>query len=121
MAKERRDFTAMNCLKNKNGSAVVEPESVKKKWKKYMEPLMNVENTRDAEVIERPIECTTELEVENALNAMKFCKASDLTNVRYQVKCCLRQSVREKNYWYFDYYKQIFLIRQKNYWQFDYN
>ena len=40
---------------------------------------MNVENTWDgkmeANVIERPIECITEMEVENILSAMKLGKA----------------------------------------------
>ena len=79
IAQERRDIIGINCLRNKDGSVVVDPESVKKKWKEYMKQLMNVENTWngavEADLIEVPIECITEMEVENALSAIKLGKA----------------------------------------------
>ena len=46
IVKGRGDATGINCSRNENSSAVVEPESVKK-WKKFIERLMKVENTLD--------------------------------------------------------------------------
>ena len=34
----------MNCLKDESGKTVVKPEMIKKRWREYMEQLLNVEN-----------------------------------------------------------------------------
>ena len=79
ITKERQDVTGINCLRNEDGIVVARPELVKKKWKEYMDRLMNVKNTWDgrveADVTEGPKKCITEMEVENALSAMKLGKA----------------------------------------------
>ena len=97
MAKERRGVNGINSMRNKDGS-VVEPELVKRKRKEYMERLMNEKNTWDGiveiNVIEKPIECITEVEVENAVSAIKLGKQPGPTGVSR--KCC----VWVRNYWY---------------------
>ena len=44
MAGERKDIVDMKCLKNEKGVILIEADAVNKKWKKYMERLLNVEN-----------------------------------------------------------------------------
>ena len=100
MAKQRRAVTGINCLKTEDGSLVNEQESVKKKWKERKERLMNVENTWDgrveADVIEEPIECITEMKVENALSAMELGKAPGPTGASSEI--LLAAGHKERNF-----------------------
>ena len=83
---------------NPNGDVVGEPESEKKKWKEYIERLMNVENTWDGivkvDVIAGPIECITEMEVKNALSAMKRGKAPNATGASCEMSLAAERKVK---------------------------
>jgi len=45
MAKSRQDVVGVNCVKDVNGKVLVENDQVKEEWRKYMEKLLNEENT----------------------------------------------------------------------------
>ena len=47
MAKSRQDVVGVNCVKDANGKVLVENDQVKQEWRKYMEKLLNEENTWD--------------------------------------------------------------------------
>jgi len=47
MAKSRHDIVRVNCVKVANGKVLVENDQVKEEWRKYMEKLLNEENTWD--------------------------------------------------------------------------
>ena len=47
MAKSRQDVVGVNCVKDANGKVLVENDQVKEEWRKYMEKLLNAENTWD--------------------------------------------------------------------------
>ena len=47
MAKSRQDAVGVNCAKVANGKVLVENDQVKEEWRKYMEKLLNDENTWD--------------------------------------------------------------------------
>mgnify|MGYP007071599789 CR=1 FL=1 len=85
MAKERQDVVGVNCVKDESGNIVVEPEMMKKRWKEYMEQLLNVENEWDGnvecDVVEGPRENITEMEVEKAIGKMKSGKAGGPTDL----------------------------------------
>lgn len=44
LAKERQDVVGVKCVKEESGNTVVKPGMVKKRWREYMERLLNVEN-----------------------------------------------------------------------------
>ena len=50
MAKEGHDVVRVNCVKSEIGNILVQPESLTKRWRKYMENLMDVENEWDGQV-----------------------------------------------------------------------
>ena len=55
---------------------MVNSEAVLKRWKEYFEKLMNKENSRDprtkeAEVVNKEVNCISREEVKNALRRMK--------------------------------------------------
>ena len=60
MAKSRQDVVGVNCVKDANGKVLVESDQVKEEWRKYMEKLLNEENTWDnattCENVEGPCE-----------------------------------------------------------------
>jgi len=45
MAKSRQDVVGVNCVKDANGKVLVGNDQVKEEWRKYMEKLLNEENT----------------------------------------------------------------------------
>ena len=47
MATSRQDVVGINCVKDANGKVLVENDQVKEEWRKYMEKLLNEENTWD--------------------------------------------------------------------------
>ena len=47
MTKSRQDVVEVNCVKDANGKVLVENDQVKEEWRKYMEKLLNAENTWD--------------------------------------------------------------------------
>ena len=47
MAKSRQDVVGVNCVKDASGIVLVENDQVKEEWRKYMEKLLNEENTWD--------------------------------------------------------------------------
>ena len=40
-------MVGMNCLKDESGKIIVKQEMIKKRWREYMEQLLNVENDWD--------------------------------------------------------------------------
>jgi len=47
MAKSRQDVVGVNCVKYAHGKVVVANDQVKEVWRKYMDKLLNEENTWD--------------------------------------------------------------------------
>jgi len=47
MTKSRQDVVGANCVKDAKGKVLVENDQVKEEWRKYMEKLLNEENTWD--------------------------------------------------------------------------
>ena len=60
MAKSRQDAVGVNCVKDANAKVLVENDQVKEECRKYMEKLLNEENTWDnattCEKVEGPCE-----------------------------------------------------------------
>ena len=73
------ELVGVNCLKDESGNIVVKLEMIKKRWREYMEQLLNVENDWDGIVecgiVEGPREFITEMEVEKAIGQMKSRRA----------------------------------------------
>ena len=65
MAKSRQDVVGVNCVKDANAKVLVENDQVKEEWRKYMEKLLNEENTWDSstncENVEGPYELLEEM------------------------------------------------------------
>jgi len=65
MAKSRQDVVRVNCVKYANAKVLVENDQVKEEWRKYMEKLLNEENTWDnatnCENVEGPYELLEEM------------------------------------------------------------
>ena len=61
MAKSRQDVVGVNCVKDANGKLLVENDQVKEEWRKYMEILLNEENTWDNATICENVEGPWEL------------------------------------------------------------
>ena len=85
MAKSRQDVAGVNCVKDAKGKVLVENDQVKEEWRKYMEKLLNEENTWDnattRENVERPCELIRRYEIFKALRMMKNGKASGPTGI----------------------------------------
>jgi len=81
----KQDVIGVRCLKNDKGEVLVDPCSVKERWKDYMEKLLNIENDWDknltADAVEGPCEKIMESEVANAINMLKSRKAGGPTEV----------------------------------------
>ena len=80
MAGERKDIIDTKYLKSENGEVLTEPHAVNRRWRHYMEKLLNVENDWDrileADIVEGPCELISEMEVEEAIRSMKVGKAA---------------------------------------------
>ena len=75
-----KDVQHVRVMKDKNGNAMVNSETVLKRWKEYFEKLMNEENNRDprteeAEVIKKEVNYVSKEEIKYALRRMKKGKA----------------------------------------------
>jgi len=85
MAKSRQDVDGVNCVKDANGKVLVENDQVKEEWRKYMEKLLNEENTWDnattCEKVEGPCELIRRDEISKALRMMKKGKAAGPTGI----------------------------------------
>ena len=61
----------VNCLKDKSGNINMKPEMIKKRWREYIEQLLNVENDWDGivecRIVEGPRELITEMKVEKTI------------------------------------------------------
>ena len=71
-----KDVQQMRVIKNENGNVMVSSEAVLNRWKEYFEKLMNEENngepwTKEAEVVNKEVNCVSREEVKNALRRMK--------------------------------------------------
>ena len=79
------DFNVSNCVKDANGKVLVENDQVKEEWRKYMEKLLNEENTWDnattCENVEGPYELIRRDEILKALRMMKKGKAAVPTGI----------------------------------------
>jgi len=84
-AKSRQDVVGVNCVKDANGKVLVENDQVKEEWRKYMEKLLNEENTWDnattCENVEGPYELIRRDEILKALRMMKKGKAAVPTGI----------------------------------------
>jgi len=75
LEKDRQDVIRVNCFRDDTGSIVVKPEMVRKRWKEYMENLLNVENLWDVMVEgwidEGPRVSITEMKMKRSTGQMK--------------------------------------------------
>ena len=65
-----KDVDAVRVIKNENGNMLVNLEAVLKRWKEYLEKLMNKENdrelrTEEAEVVNKEVNCVSREKVKN--------------------------------------------------------
>ena len=76
MAKSRQDVVGVICVKDAKGKVLVENDQVKEEWRKYMEKLLNEENTWDnatiCEKVQVPCELIRRDEILKALRMMKL-------------------------------------------------
>ena len=75
-----KDVQHVRVIKDENGNVMVNSEAVLKRWKEYLEKLMNEENNRDprteeSEVVNEEVNCVSREEVKNARRSMKKGKA----------------------------------------------
>ena len=75
-----KDVKHVTVIKDENGNVMVNSEAVLKRWKEYIEKLMNEENNREPrtekpEVVNEEVNCVSREEVKNALKRMKKGKA----------------------------------------------
>ena len=72
-------------MKDANGKVLVENDQVKEEWRKYMEKLLNEENTWDnattCDKVEGPCELIRRDEILKALRLMKKGKAAGPTGI----------------------------------------
>jgi len=81
LAKSSQDVVGVNCVKDANGKVLVENDQVKEVWRKYVEKLLNEENTWDnvttcEKVQEGPYELIRRdecLQGCKLLKALKYC------------------------------------------------
>jgi len=80
MAKSRQNVVGVNCVKDANEKGLLENDEVKKVWRKYMDKLLNEENTWDNATTCENVEGSCELirrdEILKALRMMKKGKAA---------------------------------------------
>jgi len=85
MAKSRQDVVGVNCVKDAYGKVLVENDQVKEEWRKYMEKLLNEENTWDnattCENVEESCELIRRDDILKALRLMKKGKAAGPTGI----------------------------------------
>jgi len=90
MAKSRQDVVGVNCVKDTNGKVLVENDQVKEEWRKYMEKLLNEENTWDnattCEKVEGPCELIRRDEILKAPRFMKNNEAAGPTGFVLEMK-----------------------------------
>ena len=89
-----KDVQHVRVIKDENGNAMVNSETVLKRWKEYFEKLMNEENDRDprteeAEVVNKEVNCVSREEVKNALRRMKKVKAVGPDELPVEVWKCM--------------------------------
>ena len=82
-------------IKDENSNVMVNSEAVLKRWKEYLEKLMNEENNRDprteeAEVVNEEINCVSK-EVKKALRWMKKGEAVGPDELPVEVWKCMRE------------------------------
>ena len=75
-----KDVQHVRVIKDKNGNVMIKSETVLKRWKEYLEKLMNEENNREsrieeAKVVNEEVNCISREEVNNALRRIKKGKA----------------------------------------------
>ena len=80
MAKSRQNVVGVNCVKDANEKGLLENDEVKKVWRKYIDKLLNEENTWDNATTCENVEGSCELirrdEILKALRMMKKGKAA---------------------------------------------
>jgi len=79
MAKSRQNVVGVNCVKDANQKGLLENDEVKKVWRKYIDKLLNEENTWDNATTCENVEGSCELirrdEILKALRMMKSSQA----------------------------------------------
>ena len=88
-----KDVQHVRVIKDENGNVMVNSEAVLKRWKEYIEKLMNEENNREPrteepEVVNEEVICVSREEVKNALRRMKKGKAVELDELPVEVWKC---------------------------------
>ena len=78
-------MVGVNCLKDKSGNINMKLETIKKRWREYIEQLLNVENDWDGIVecgiVEGPRELITEMKVEKRIGQIKSRKVGGPTEL----------------------------------------
>jgi hypothetical protein len=85
MVRKNKDTFGGKCLKDENGKTISGEENLKKRWKAYMEKLLNEENEWDeivdADKIQGPQQMISHEEVKKAIKKMKSGKAGGPSGV----------------------------------------
>ena len=85
MVRKNKDTFGGKCLKDENGKTITGEENLKKRWKTYMEKLLNEENEWDeiidADKVQGPQQVVSQEEVKKALKKMKSGKTGGPTGV----------------------------------------
>ena len=71
-----KELQRVKVIKNKNGNVMICLQAVLKKWKVYFGKLMNKKNdreprTKQAEVVNKKVNCVSRVKLKNALRRMK--------------------------------------------------
>ena len=89
-----KDVQHVRVIKDENGNVMINSEAVLKRWKEYFEKLMNEENnreprTKEAEVVNKEVNCISREEVKNALRRMKKGKVVGPDELPVEVWKCM--------------------------------
>ena len=91
-----KDVQHVRVIKDENGNVMVNSEAVLKRWKEYIEKLMNEENNREPrteepEVVNEEVNCVSREKVKNALKRMKKAKAVGPDELPVELWKCMRE------------------------------
>ena len=89
-----KDVQHVRVIKDENGNVMVNSEAVLKRWKEYIEKLMNEENNREPrtekpEVVNEEVNCVSREKVKNALKRMKKAKAVGPDELPVELWTCM--------------------------------
>ncbi|KAK3574862.1 hypothetical protein QTP86_018329 [Hemibagrus guttatus] len=95
--RDGKDVQQVTVIKNRDGRVITSEESVQRRWKKYLEELMNEENEREKRVkgvnsVEQKVDKIRKDEVRKALKRMKSGKAVGPDDILVEVWKCLGEA-----------------------------